>query len=293
MDFNILFPDEREKGDNRFRQCQLVMLRMFKILDYLCTKHQIQYFLNGGTLLGAIRHQGFIPWDDDLDIGMTRENYEKFVQLAVPELPNDIFFQSDETDTHFPAGHIIESKLRDKYSSYIRKEEDKATWLKWQDGLQVDIAVFDRAYLPHNSFIYIMNRSLIFFLQKKGNKARAKALKWIAKYVPLPFVYASSFINSRKMIKLGSYYIKSKEIASLEKATFEGMDVFIPVGWHNYLRRRYGNYMEPPPVEEQKGHHSIDIPDPFTPCNHTQILYWKNRKQVKTEKFESRTLIFK
>jgi lipopolysaccharide cholinephosphotransferase len=289
MDFNTLFPDEREKGDDRFRQCQLVMLRMFKILDYLCTKHQIQYFLNGGTLLGAIRHQGFIPWDDDLDIGMTRENYEKFVQLAVPELPNEIFFQSDETDAYFPAGHIIEAKLRDKYSSYIRKEEDKSTWLKWQDGLQVDIAVFDKAYLPHNFFIYLMNRTLIFFFQRKGNKARARALKWVAKYVPLPFVYASSFINNRAMIKQGTYYIKSQEIESLEKATFENMDVFIPAGWDSYLRRRYDNYMEPPPVDKRKGHHSIEIPDPFTPCKHTQILYWKNRKQTQPVKFASRT----
>jgi hypothetical protein len=54
-----------------------------------------------------------------MDIGMTRENYEKFVQLAVPELPHDIFFQSDETDKHHPACHIVEAKLRDKNSSYI------------------------------------------------------------------------------------------------------------------------------------------------------------------------------
>src|SRR5438034_296812 len=117
MDFNNLFPDEREQGDNRLKQCQSVMLRMLKILDYLCTKHEISYFLNGGTLLGAIRHKGFIPWDDDLDIGMTRDNYEKFIQFAVPELPPDIFFQNDETDLYFPSCHIIEAKLRDRYSS--------------------------------------------------------------------------------------------------------------------------------------------------------------------------------
>src|ERR671920_2056782 len=97
IDFNTLFPDVREKGENRLKQCHLVMIRMLKILDYLCTKHDIQYFLTGGSLLGAIRFKGIIPWDDDMDIGMTRENYEKFVQLAVPELPKDIFFQNDET----------------------------------------------------------------------------------------------------------------------------------------------------------------------------------------------------
>jgi len=278
MDFDTMFPDEREKGNNRFRQCQMVMLRMFKIFDYLCRKHQIQYFMNGGTLLGTIRHQGFIPWDDDLDVGMTRENYEKFVKYAVPELPEDIYFQNDETDQYFPSYHIIEAKLRDKFSSYICKEEDKSTWLKWQNGLQIDIAVFDKAYLPHNFLIYLLNRSIILFLQHKGNKARAKVLKWIADYIPLPFVYASSFINNRKGIKQGTYYIRRKEIICLEIATFEDMEVFIPIGWDSYLRRRYGDYMVPPPIEKQMGHHGMDIPDPFTPCNHSQILFWKDRK---------------
>ncbi len=92
VDFDKLFPDNRETGDTPLRQCQLVMLRMFKIFDYLCNKHNIKYFLTGGSLIGAVRHSGFIPWDDDLDVGMTRKNYELFVQKAVSELPQDIFF---------------------------------------------------------------------------------------------------------------------------------------------------------------------------------------------------------
>jgi len=126
--------------------------------------------------------------------------------------------------------------------------------------------------------IYLLNRSIILFLQHKGNKARAKVLKWIADYIPLPFVYASSFINNRKGIKQGTYYIRRKEIICLEIATFEDMEVFIPIGWDSYLRRRYGDYMVPPPIEKQMGHHGMDIPDPFTPCNHSQILFWKDRK---------------
>lgn len=278
MDFNALFPDEREKGETVLKQCQLVMLRMLKILDYLCEKHGISYFLNGGTLLGAIRHKGFIPWDDDLDIGMTRGNYEKFVKHVVPQLPRDIFFQSDETDPYFPACHIIEAKLRDRYSSYNRQEEDRITWLKWQDGLQIDIAVFDRAFFPHNFLIAALNRSLTFFLQHKGNKARSRVLKWISQNTPFPMVYASSFINGPKMVNEGSYYMKSQEISTLMKTKFEDMEAFIPSGWHNYLRRRYGNYMQPPPVKLREGHHGTKTPNPFKASQHTQILQWSDKR---------------
>jgi len=257
---------------------------MLKVLDYLCAKHNIQYFVTGGTMLGAIRHKGFIPWDDDLDVGMTRANYEKFVKYAVPELPNDIFFQSDETDPPYPSAHFMEGKLRDKYSSYSTKLK------RWHNGLQIDISVYDRAYLPHNFFIFLMNRSLKAL--KIKDKKRAGILKSIERYFPFPFVYSCSFIFQRKMIKLGTNYIRPKELSSLLKIKFEDMETYIPKGYHGYLKRRYGNYMEPPPEYKQKGQHNNDnymqifgseesedeyVSDPFRPCNHKEILHWKNR----------------
>jgi lipopolysaccharide cholinephosphotransferase len=275
MDFNTLFLDEREKGETRLRQCQLVMLRMLKIFDHLCSTHNIKYFLTGGSLLGAIRHQGFIPWDDDLDVGMTRENYEKFVQYAVPELPQDIFFQTPETDIGYPVCHTVEAKLKDKYSSYIIREKHKHI-IKWHTGLQIDIFVYDKAYLPHNFFLYILNRSLIFFCD--NNKKKANVLKFISKYSPFPHVYASGYINSRKRISFGTSYKKEKEIANLLRVKFEDAEVLIPAGWHSYLKRMYGNYMQLPPVEKQKSHYGEVLPDPFTPCNHSEILYWNERK---------------
>ncbi len=276
MDFEHLFPDERQKGDTRIRQCQLVMLRMLKVLDFLCKEHQIKYFLIEGSLRGAIIYQGFLPWDDDLDIGMTRTNYEKFVQYVVPELPNDIFFQNDETDPYYPSCHIVEAKLRDKYSSYTREKADKRMYT-FHDGLQIDISVYDQSYLPNNFFIYALNQSLKFFVKYKGNKKRAGILKWISKYSPFPLVYGSSFICRRKMMKQRANYIKQKEIKNLIKAKFEDMEAYIPQSWDSYLRRQYGNYMELPPAEKQKRHHGTDIPDPFTPCNHSEILYWKSK----------------
>jgi lipopolysaccharide cholinephosphotransferase len=260
------------------------MLRMLKIMDYLCTRHGIEYFLTGGTLLGAIRHQGFIPWDDDVDIGMTRANYEKFEKLAVPELPYDIFFQTPETDPPYPSGRNIEAKLRDKYSTYKVSDANKKAH-RWHHGIMIDIFVYDRAYLPHNIFLYALNRSLTFFFWKVGpnntnNKKRAEVLKAISKYTPFPLVYASSFIGKRKMIKLGQSYKTKKEIAKVVRTKFEDMEALIPVGWESYLKRMYGDYMKLPPVEKQKGHHNLYPPDPFTPCDHIEILRWDDRKKT-------------
>src|SRR5215203_2661493 len=168
MNFDLMFPDNREEGETPLRQCQLVMLRMLKIFDYLCLKHGIKYFLTGGSLIGAIRHQGFIPWDDDLDVGMTRDDYEKFEKYAAPELPYDIFFQTPQTDAFYPHYNNVEARLRDKYSSYIHTGSPKR---KWHEGFQVDIFIYDRSYLPHNFFVITQNKLLKLL---NDNRKRAK-----------------------------------------------------------------------------------------------------------------------
>ena len=276
MYFDTLFIDEREKGETPLRQSHLVMLRMLKIFDYLCVRHGIRYFLTGGTLLGAIRHQGFIPWDDDLDIGMTRAEYEKFVKLAVPELPNDIFFQTPETDPHYSQKSNVDARLRDNYSSYDHTEIENH---KWHEGLQVDIFVYDRAFLPHNAFIVAQN-ALLKRLNNK--KKRAKVLKMLSRFSPLGLVYASSFLQSSGAIKMGTNYVRAEEIATLQRKKFEDAEFYVPQGWDACLKRQYGDYMKLPPEDKRQSHHKV-TPFPFTPCNHTEILYWKDRKVVHSQ----------
>ena len=279
MDFNQLFPDEREQGETPIRQSQLVMLRMLKILDYICAKHKINYFLSGGSLLGAVRHKGFIPWDDDLDVGMTRANYERFKKLGAPELPNDIFFQTPETDPEFPSCHLVEAKLRDKNSSYVLGKGQQGH--TWHNGIMLDIFVYDRSFLPHNFFIYALNRTMMLLYWGKGknntgNEKRAKALRLVSALTPFPLVYASGFIRNRKMLKLGTNYYKKTEIEAPVRLPFEDMMACVPQHWDDCLRRQYGDYMKLPPVDKQRGHFD-ELPDPFHPCQHTEILYWDKR----------------
>ena len=270
MNFDYLFPDNREKGETRLRQCQLVMLRMLKIFDYLCTKHEIKYFLTGGTLLGAVRHRGFIPWDDDLDVGKTRDNYEKFIQHAVPELPDDIFFQNIETDAFYRQKDYVDARLRDKYSSYSHTGKKSNAW---HEGLQVDIFVYDRSFLPHNFFVITQN---ILLKWLNSYKKRVRILKWISRYSPFLLVYASNYLQNYGLLK-GGTYIKEKEYSNLIKVKFEDMEACIPKEFDSYLKRQYSNYMELPSVDKRISNHQV-ICDPFTPCNHTEILHWKDRK---------------
>jgi lipopolysaccharide cholinephosphotransferase len=269
MDFNHLFPDNREDATTPLRQSQLVMLRMLKIFDYLCLKHDLKYFLIGGSLLGAVRHQGFIPWDDDLDVGMMRDDYEKFVKYAVPELPNEIFFQTPQTDKYYPTRSNVDARLRDKYSRYTHIE-DKGN--KWHEGLQVDIFVHDRSFLPNNFAIVTQNKLLRLL---NDNRSRAKVLKLISKYAPFPLVYCSNFLQYYGK-RNSSTYIKDNEYAMLTRTRFEDTEVYIPQGYDSYLKRQYGDYMQLPPVDKRVSNHNV-IVDPFTPCDHSEVLQWEGR----------------
>ena len=82
----------------QLRACQLKQLSILEVIDGICQKHHIDYWLDGGSLLGAVRHGGFIPWDDDIDIGMTLEGLQKFIQVAPAELPDHLFLQTPESD---------------------------------------------------------------------------------------------------------------------------------------------------------------------------------------------------
>ncbi len=117
------------------RKAQLIMLDMLIEFDAICKNHQLQYWLDSGTLLGAVRHQGFIPWDDDIDISMPMEDYKSFLNVAGNELSSDIFLQTSETDQDFKFDYI---KLRSNKADIVEfHEKDKQ--VTYHQGIFVDI----------------------------------------------------------------------------------------------------------------------------------------------------------
>ena len=122
------------------RNHQLRMLEMLKYIDGVCKKHNISYWLSSGTLLGAVRHGGFIPWDDDLDIEMLRKDYLKLVKVLGREIDSKYALQTHKTDTHYlyPFG-----KLRDLHS-VIKETHDADIFYKYK-GVYVGTEVCQKA----------------------------------------------------------------------------------------------------------------------------------------------------
>ena len=146
-------PDIRHHAKINTRQAQLVMTRMLRIFDLLAQKHGIKYWIARGTLLGAARHHGFIPWDSDSDIEMPLDDYVKFFQVAAKELPADIFFQNSISDPALRPSDVSgyhrhkivfiyqatwNPRLRDRNSCYKYCITGNCSW---HDGLMVDIFV--------------------------------------------------------------------------------------------------------------------------------------------------------
>ena len=229
------FPDNREQGKTNIEQTQIVLLRMMKIFNQICEENDINYWLDYGTLLGAIRHKGFIPWDAEMDIGMLRADFEAFKKIGANKLPEDIFFQIPEVDPGFrPWSNWVDGKLRDKYSHYP-KISKKYPDYTWHNGLQIDIFVYDQDY-------------------------------------DVPYAISNQF--ERNIKKNTELHLKQEEIEYLELVPFEDTEFPVPTGYDSYLKRNYGDYMSYPSKEEQIPE-DVEI---FTPCNHTEVLHWENRK---------------
>ena len=242
-----LFPDNRESGETRIRKCQLAMIRMLKIFDYLSKKYEFNYWLEAGTLLGAVRNKGFVPWDCDIDLGMLREDFNKFMYKAAHELPDDIFLQTTETDPYYHREGV--AKLRDKYSNYAGWAA-KRPGLQYHNGLQVEFCIRDHVY----------------------KKPVANSLNMLMSGI-------KKALNFSKFISYWRFYFLSRDhIFPLKYLEFEGNMYPCLNVYEAYLRFHYGEYTSLPPIEHQVPQNGCG--EPFIPCNHKEILFWNEESRL-------------
>lgn len=251
---------------NTLRNLQLALLDMLKIIDEICKDNDIQYSLACGTALGAIRHQGFIPWDDDLDIMFLREDYERFLYVSEPLLKDRGYTLQKEFTDSWPMSY---SKVRKDNTTYFEDYTPKIKDL--HQGIFIDLFPIDNLY---NSKLGELTQWIVKqILVSKGMKKRGYNTSLLLKRVAMnisfffpekmfrKFVMLKSRQNTRRVHTfLGGAVIKShnmfpREIfQNYELVDFEGAMFPLVKDYDAYLRICFGDYMELPPLENRKMH---------------------------------------
>ena len=259
-----------------------ILLAYILEIDRICKKHDIKYFLAGGTLLGAIRHKGFIPWDDDADVMMLREDYDKFVKVAQQELPSNMFVQNPKTEK---LNHHVFTKIRIDNTLFATKHTGK--FLDMHNGIFVDILSQDNTSnnkVIQNLHIYatLIFRSMVFNkwarkpMKTGGNHPiLCKVANFIKDRCPFKFLEfiqdntITLFKNNKK-----SKYLYDGMGRNLRRGVFpkewleeviyvdfEGYKLPVPKYYDEYLTYLYGDYMQMIPVSQRRVSHSIVLMD--------------------------------
>lgn len=293
MNNDFLKPETRcgfYVDENRKRLWK-IELDMLEIVDKLCRENGINYFLHSGSALGAVRHKGFIPWDDDLDLGMLRTDFEKFVRIAKEQIKEPYFVQYGMND----GGHIC-GLLRLRYSNstgIIKIDKDK----NCNNGVYIEIYPFDN--IPDGKVsqkIQFMGSLILYHgllaeyygpmsknqiicrvIVRLMGKERAYAVwqKLCQKYNSQKTKYINT-VALPDYMREGIYRLDREWVEKVKDIPYEYTMVKVPIEVDKILMLNYGNYMELPPVEERGMIHAHTVfYDPNKP-----YLAYKNSKIV-------------
>lgn len=241
----------------------------------ICNKHDIIYFLFYGTLLGAIRHNGFIPWDDDIDIAMPRDDYKRFCSIASVELPEDLYLHySHDIDYFVPFAKV--KKVNTIF------EENHWRYPTGKNGIYIDIFPLDCVRSPKSAYV---KHKIASFLQRsamyKHNCTKPKdfmprlinvCLKPFSIRTILTFIdrLAQNCKKGKYMFSISSVNgaFRAEWLSDRATVTFEGKQYWAPIGYSELLNVAYGDdYMQLPSPEKRVTHNPVrlsfdtDLPD--------------------------------
>ena len=273
-----------ENAESQAKQVAILQQDALQIaleIDRICRKHNIGYFICGGSMLGFVRHGGFIPWDDDMDVGMLREDYERFMKIAAEELGEEYFLQTRETDPNIP---YLFSKVRLKDSEYITAYNELRDFNK---GICVDIFPFDKVPLEYGTLLEhkttidalskahnrIVNRQVPDSLPNEDAKNLAESLEKAVMQARHKFFWSQSLTktqaayneavtayNNDERLHYVASFVPSFTIVHLDDllpyqdVEFEGHMLKAPAKPEVFLQMQYGDFMTLPMPHQQRGH---------------------------------------
>lgn len=263
----------REMKPDELRKMQLIQLELLEEVDRICMKHHISYSVEGGTLLGTVRHGGFIPWDDDVDIAMTRSEYRKFCRVCSKELNTEkYFFQNHDTDPQYRWGY---AKVLKNGTSFVRYGQEH---LKMRRGVYVEIFPMDgipATYIEKKiyNFLRVCCRKIMWSEVGKVSCKTAGMRLWFSLVNLIPVDKAFAILNflSRKYDERKSEYVtclsfpdcwvkgekgfKRTYYLETKRMLFEGKEINVPQKEKDLLVTLYGpDYMTPPPEKDRVTH---------------------------------------
>ncbi len=267
-------------NDEQLLKLQSLELEIAKEIKRICEKNDIKYFITAGSLLGAVRHGGFIPWDDDMDIGMLRKDYDRFLAACKTDLDDRFFLQTWDTDPEYPFSY---AKIRLEGTRFIEKFSEQTSM---HNGLFVDVFPYDN--VPDLKILqkiqglkYFICKRILWI--KKGfgmsmlQESKKQALKYRSflvfskffscEHTKKYFIKTQTKYNNRvtqKIVADGSYTYKKESILKrwveqLEPVDFETEKFLTFKDRIEYLKYFYGDYLKLPPIEARNGHLSVFV----------------------------------
>lgn len=260
--------------NDNLRACQLVQLRILRVVDDLCKKHGLRYFLYAGTLLGAMRHDGFIPWDDDLDIGMPIEDYRRFIRIAKKELPAGFSIHTPDDAPHIA---LAFTKVRDDNSFFFEIGMYRRTLDP--TGIFIDVFPFERTPKIPVSVQRLWGRAARFFwlrqrvfLDKSCDHvllspvySMLAILCWILHgALRLSYDILKTLCPAKSVCESleteNNFQLKEEWLLPVVYHRFEDGEFPIPKDADACLRTQFGDWHWIPPPEKRPQHSSIIDP---------------------------------
>lgn len=255
----------------KLKKIELDILKNFILV---CKQLNLKYYIIAGTLIGAVRHKGFIPWDDDIDVAMPRKDYEKFINEGQALLPKNLFIQTNKTDPEFAFNM---AKIRDSNTTFL-EESSQNCYIN--SGVFLDIFVLDnfpnsklkQKWILFKDKVYLIAIGRVFFRKKISKSLKIKQIisRLFFKSPYKALIKRENFIKSfakEGLVHNFSSNYHEKEIVPWKwygdgvLIEFEGLKVNAPTEYNLLLKHIYGDYMKLPPEEKRVSHHAIDVID--------------------------------